>query len=363
MRTIHDLPTPALLLDLPTLERNLRGMQQRTDELGVALRPHLKTHKCVEIAGAQRTLGCRGVTVSTLYEARVFADHGFEDITWAFPLAAERAGDVAELAGRARLGVVVDHPSPVDVLEEAGAEVRVWIKVDCGYGRAGLAPDSAELLALARRVDASASLELAGLLSHSGHAYRARSPHDARRIGEQERSVMVAAAGRLRGEGIEIHGVSTGSTPTMAHVAGLDGVTEARPGNYALHDYTQVALDACRPEDCAATVLASVVSSSAERGRSIVDAGALSLSSDPGPPHARASYGRIYANGECRNLRHNARLVSLSQEHGIVDRALRVGERVRILPNHSCLVTACFDAFYVVEGENVVDTWRIWRGR
>ncbi len=363
MRTIHDLPTPALLLDLDVLERNLRRMQGRANALGVRLRPHLKTHKCVEVARAQQALGCEGVTVSTLYEARVFADHGFDDITWAFPLAPARDRDVAELGRRLSLGVTLDHPAPVDALEEAGAEVRVWIKVDCGYGRAGLDPDSDELLRLAGRVAGSSRLELAGLLSHSGHAYHARSPHDARRIGEEERSVMSGAADRLRADGIEITGVSTGSTPTMAHVERLDGVTEVRPGNYALYDFTQVALGACTPADAAATVLATVVSSSAERGRSIVDAGALALSVDPGPAHVRSSLGRLYEAYGAGTLRHNARLISLSQEHGIVDHPLPVGKRVRILPNHSCLVTACFDAYYVVDGDRVLDRWRIWRGR
>lgn len=363
MRTIHDLPTPALLLDLNVLERNLRRMQERANSLDVALRPHLKTHKCVEIGRAQRALGCEGVTVSTLYEARMFADHGFDDITWAFPLAPARAGDVAELGRRVTLGVTLDHPDAVDALEAADAQVRVWIKVDCGYGRAGLAPDSDELLRLARRIAGSTRLDFAGLLSHSGHAYRARSPYDARRIGEEERAVMSAAADRLRADGIEVGGVSTGSTPTMAHVERLNGVTEVRPGNYALYDFTQVALGACTPADAAATVLATVVSSSDARGRCIVDAGALALSVDCGPGHTRPSFGRLYQAYEHGTLRHNARLISLSQEHGIVDRPFSTGERVRILPNHSCLVTACFDAFYVVDGQHVLDMWRIWRGR
>jgi D-serine deaminase-like pyridoxal phosphate-dependent protein len=149
----------------------------------------------------------------------------------------------------------------------------------------------------------------------------------------------------------------------MAHVEGLAGITEVRPGNYALYDLTQVALGACGPADCAGTVLASVVSSSRDRGRSIVDAGALSLSVDRGAAHARPSFGRLFDAYELGTLRQNARLISLSQEHGIVDSPLPVGDRVRILPNHICLVTACFDAFYVVSGDTVVDTWRIWRGR
>lgn len=363
MQTIHDLPTPALLLDIDVLERNLRAMQDRATALGVALRPHLKTHKCVEVAMAQRALGATGVTVSTLYEARVFADHGFDDITWAFPLAPDRAVDVADLGQTTRLGVVVDDEAPLDALEAAGAEVRAWIKVDCGYGRAGVQPASESFGRLAQRIEDAASLEFAGLLSHSGHAYHARSPLDARRIAEDERRVMAGAAEDLRSAGIDVPSVSTGSTPAMAHVEGLGGITEVRPGNYALYDLTQVGLDACTPGDCAATVLASVVSSSRDRGRAIVDAGALALSVDRGPGHGPPSYGRFFADYSAGSLRHNARLISLSQEHGIVDHPLPVGERVRILPNHVCLVTACFDAFYVVRGESVVDSWRIWRGR
>jgi len=174
---------------------------------------------------------------------------------------------------------------------------------------------------------------------------------------------MSGAAERLRAAELEVPGVSTGSTPTMAHVARLDGVTEVRPGNYATYDYTQVALGACTPADCSATVLSTVVSSSSARRRSIVDAGALALSTDRGPAHARPSYGRLYESYEQGTLRHNARLISLSQEHGVVDEPLPVGEKVRILPNHSCLAIACFDAVYVVDGESVLDVWRIWRGR
>ncbi len=364
MRTIYDLPTPALLLDLDVLEGNLQRMQARTADLSVALRPHLKTHKCVEIGLAQRALGCSGVTVSTLNEARMFADHGFEDITWAFPLAPDRASDAGELGRRVQLGIVVDNEVSVDALVAADAAVRVWIKTDCGYGRVGLDPESAAFVALAARLEQADRLEFAGILSHSGNAYHARSPFDVRQIGELERSRMAGAAQRLADSGIRVRAVSTGSTPAMAYVDHLEGVTEVRPGNYALYDYTQVALGSCSPENCAATVLTSVVSSSQHRKHCVIDAGALALSLDPGPKHvSRPSYGRLYEEYSRGALRHNARIVSLSQEHGIVDRMLAVGERVRILPNHSCLTVACFDAFHIVQGEEVLDTWKIWRDR
>lgn len=363
MRTIHDLPTPALLLDLDVLERNLRGMASRARALGVRLRPHVKTHKCVEIALGQRELGAAGITVSTLEEARVFAEAGFEDITWAYPLIAGRIDEAAALARRIRFGVVVDSAAAVERLAAADAPFSVWLKVDAGNGRAGVAPEAPEALEVPRAV-VGAGLSFAGLLSHSGQAYRARSPDHVRRIALAERDALAGLAARLREDGLPVPEVSVGSTPSMTRVPDLTGVTEARPGNYALFDFTQVALGSCGPADCAATVLATVVSSRPSRGSSVVDAGALALSADPGPAHlGRRSFGEIYADYGRGTLRQNARLASLSQEHGVVSRPLPWGSRVRILPNHSCLAVACFDAFFVVRGEDVLDRWTIHRDR
>ncbi|MGH7541840.1 MAG: alanine racemase [Gemmatimonadota bacterium] len=359
-RTLHDLPTPALLLDAGALERNLARMQQRADALGVRLRPHIKTHKCLEIARRQRELGAHGLTVSTLEEARIFADHGFDDLTWAFPVPLSRVEQAAELAGRVRLGLTVDSEAAIDALERAGRPFTVWLKVDCGYGRAGVDPSSERAVALVRRLHESPRLEPAGLLTHSGHAYAGDSPGRIAEIAEQERRVMVRLAERLRAEGLDPGVLSVGSTPAMARVRRLDGVDEVRPGNYALYDYTQASLGSCAIEECAATVLATVVS--ARPDRCVIDAGALALSKDVGPddpPH----FGPVCADPARTALDSAGRVVSVSQEHGIVDRPLRVGERVRIVPNHSCLTVACFDAFTVVRGTELLATWKIWRNR
>jgi D-serine deaminase-like pyridoxal phosphate-dependent protein len=362
MAVIHDLPTPALLLDLDVLEGNLRRMQETARRLGVDLRPHVKTHKCVEIALGQKTLGARGITVSTVHEARVFADAGFDDITWAFPLVPSRLPEVIELADRIRLGVVFDSSDVLSLLDSADVPIRVWLKVDCGYGRAGIDPASDHAVELARRAFESSTLEFAGILSHSGHAYHARSEAHIAAIAASERDTMAAFAQQLRSAGIEVPAVSVGSTPSCTHVDSLEGVTEIRPGAYSLFDYAQATLGSCGLTDCAVTVAATVVSSHADR--SIVDAGALALSLDPGPDHAAVpSFGRIFDSYKSGILKQNARLVSLSQEHGIVDRTLPCGTRVRILPNHCCLSVACFDRFHVVQGEEVVDTWTVHRGR
>lgn len=368
MTSLDELATPALLLDLDVLERNLAGMARRTRELGVALRPHAKTHKCVEIARRQQQLGARGLTVSTLEEARVFAEAGFDDITWAFPVIPGRLGEVRELTRRIHLGVVVDSAAAIAHLDAGGGPpLSAWLKVDCGYHRSGVDPRSELAVELAARLAAAPSLRFAGLLTHSGHAYHATSREQMRAVAEEERSTLVELATRLRRQGIEVEEVSVGSTPAMAAVESLEGVTEARPGNYAFYDFTQVCLGSASAAECAVTVLASVVSCQPGNAHSVVDAGALALSKDTGPPAdlrpGPAGMGEIFDDYAAGTLRPDARLVALSQEHGIVDAPFPVGRRLRILPNHSCLTVACFDAYQVVRGNTVVDRWTIHRRR
>ena len=361
---LSDLPTPALLLDLDRLEANLTRMAERAAALGVALRPHVKTHKCLEIGERQRALGARGITVSTLHEARVFAEHGFEDITWAFPVILSQLEQARAVSQRTALSLVVDGPEAVAALERARHPFAVWLKVDCGYHRAGVDPCAGASVELARRIHTSATLRFAGILTHSGHAYHAFAPGARLGVAEQERRVMVDFAERLRAAGIAVPGVSVGSTPAVTAAQRLDGVSEARPGNYALYDYTQSVLGSCTVKDCALTVLASVVSSQPGAAHCVIDAGALALSKDPGPEHGpHPTMGELFTDYERGTLHAERRVVSLSQEYGIVNARLPVGERVRILPHHSCLTVACFDEYCVARGDEVVDRWKIWRGR
>ncbi|HSN88537.1 MAG TPA: alanine racemase, partial [Thermoanaerobaculia bacterium] len=376
--SIQALPTPALLLDLDVLEANLERMARKAAGLGVALRPHIKTHKCVEVAERQRALGVSGLTVSTLHEARVFADHGFDDLTWAFPVILSRLDEVRELAGRVTLRLVVDSREALQALEGLGVSgmpLHVWLKVDCGYHRAGVDPESPEALELARALAGSRTLRFDGLLSHSGHAYKGKDREEIGAVAEQERRVMAGFAASLREQGIDVPGVSVGSTPAMSVVESLDGVTEARPGNYAFYDFMQVGLGSCEARDCAVTVLSSVVSHRTGEDFCVVDAGALALSKDTRLDAAQAAdtadtaggrpagYGEVFEDYAAGTLSADARLVNLSQEHGILSAPLPVGSRVRILPYHSCLTVAQFDEYHVVRGHELVDRWKIWRGR
>jgi D-serine deaminase-like pyridoxal phosphate-dependent protein len=359
--SLDSLPTPALLLDLERLEANLAWMAAHAGRLGVALRPHIKTHKCIEIARLQADLGARGLTVSTLHEARCFADHGFDDLTWAFPLVPARLAEALELAERISLQLVVDSAAALTAVEEAKRPLSVFLKVDCGYHRAGVDPNGAEVLQLARRIADSPRLVFAGLLTHSGHAYKAERPADRLAVARQERDVMVECSRRLTDAGIEVSTVSVGSAPAMTAVDHLQGVDEIRPGNYALYDYTQSVLGSCGVGDCAVSVLTSVVSRPAGGAHAVVDAGALAMTHDPGP--TGDGFGRVFADYETARLEPDLRLTSLSQEHGIVNGRPAVGKRLRVLPNHSCLTVAQFDEFCVVHGAQVIDRWKIWRGR
>ena len=240
----------------------------------------------------------------------------------------------------------------------------MWLDVDCGYHRTGVDPDSDVAVNLARDIHESPKLNFDGILTHAGHAYHASSREEIVRIAEEERCTMVEFADRLRSAGIDVSRISVGSTPTMSVVKDLDGVTEARPGNYALYDYTQATLGSCDVKNCAVTVLASVVSSQPGSDHCVVDAGALALSKDLGPESAETeTAGEIFEDYSEGTLQPDRRVVSVSQEHGIVSGRIPVGEKVRILPNHSCLTVAMYDDFHVVRGDMVIDQWDIWRGR
>jgi D-serine deaminase-like pyridoxal phosphate-dependent protein len=370
---LDEIQTPALLLDRKVLLHNLDRIATRAQDLGVSLRPHVKTHKCVEVARLQQQRGAVGLTVSTLAEADALAAAGFDDLTWAFPLPWDKIPAALSLARRIKLRLVLDDPSTLETLEQAasdaGLRVHTWLKVDCGYHRAGVDPDSAEAVDLPRQMARSASMVFDGLLTHAGHAYGAYERQRRLEIARQERDALVGLAGRLRSEGLEVRQVSVGSTPTFTTIDDLSGVTEARPGNYAYFDLSQVALGSCTMQEIAVSVLATVVSRPTAPDRAIIDAGALAMSKDVGPNVPLM--GAVCPDPRNTEVDPSLRLEMLTQEHGVIRSgdpgALRgrlpVGSRVRVLPNHSCLTNACFDSIYVIEDGQAVDCWKIHRER
>jgi len=356
LTAVADLPTPAVLVDLDRVEGNIAAMAERARTAGVKLRPHAKTHKVLEIARLQRSAGAAGLAVAKTSEAEVFADAGFDDLFVAFPVVgADKGRRLLALADRVRLAVGVDSVEGARTLAEpfhaALRTLDVMLKVDVGLHRVGVAPAAAS--DYARRIADLPGLRLRGVFTHAGHSYAGETPGAVADVGRSEGEILAGVGAALDRAGLGPLEVSVGSTPTARHAMQVAGVTECRPGNYVYHDASQVSLGTCGIGDCALTVLATVVSVPAP-GRAVLDAGSKTLSSDPLRPRA-GGCGWILG-GE-------SRLARLSEEHGVVDVApgetFHVGQRVRVLPNHACVVSNLHDFVTAVRGDRVEAQLRV----
>ena len=365
--------TPALVLDHDRVRANARRMSDAAHRHNVRLRPHIKTHKCIEVARIQTEGQDGAITVSTLAEARAFAQNGFADITYAVPIEPGKFADAVEvLRGGTKLNLLTDDAETVRRLDaaagDAGATFDVFVKIDCGTHRVGVEPHTAEAVDIPRTIADSKNLTFAGILTHAGHSYDAKTPEGIAAVARHERDSMVELAEKLRKEGIDVPTVSIGSTPTMTHIEHLDGIDEIRPGNYIFFDNYQATLGSCSLDDTALTVLTAVIHKDVGRRKLVVDAGAIALSKDRGPVglDPGCGYGRVLdITGKDTGMR----VTGMSQEHGEVAAGeseafdgLRVGDRLRILANHSCLTAAQHSHYNVVEDGRVVDRWAIHRG-
>ena len=369
---ILDLPTPALILDRRRLQANADRMRERVREFGVTLRPHVKTSKSIDVLRVLSGGADIPVTVSTLAEARYFFEHGVRDILYAVGIAPVKLPRVAGLirAG-CKLRVILDSLEAAEAVQAfgraEGLTIEALIEVDTDGCRAGVAADDDRLIEIARRLCSGAGASLAGVMTHAGGSYSARTLGEFETIAERERVGAVEAAERLRAAGFPVEIISVGSTPTVHYARTLEGVTEVRVGVYAFGDLVQVELGTCALDDIAISVLASVIGHSREHGRVLIDAGFLALSRDRGTSDFPIDWGY---GGVCDattgELIENVRVESTNQEHGIITARsgaldwsrFPIGGRTRILPNHACATAAAYDRYFVTEGtEHVVDVW------
>lgn len=366
---LSELDTPTLILDRNRLEANVARMSARARELGVDLRPHMKTAKSAEVGRLATAGHSGGITVSTLKEAEYFAGHGFTDMVYGVGISLDKLARVARLqAGGARVAVVTDNLEVARGIgaraAELGARFEVLIELDTGDGRAGLTADSEALIEIGRALDAAANADLRGVLTHAGQSYGCQEIAAIEAVAESERAGAVAGTERLRAAGLPCPVVSVGSTPTALHAKNLDGVTEMRPGVYVFNDVFQADIYSCALEDIAVTVLATVTGHHRERGEIVIDAGGLALSKDRSTQNGPrdVGYGLVVdaAGGASLPELHVARV---SQEHGVVTApggdlpfdALPPGTRVRVLPNHACFTAAAYEGYHVVAGGHDVE--------
>ena len=365
---LQDVATPSFLVDRSIVQRNCDAMREKARLSGVAFRPHVKTHKSVAIGRMQHGGAAGPITVSTLAEAEQFAADGFRDITYGFPIAPAKLKRAADLAARIdRLSVLLDSEDALRAIEafaaSHGVTFDVFLKVDCGYHRAGVDPESPDSARLAIALARSEAVRFQGLLTHAGHSYNARNPEEIGRIAAEESGSLTRFRALLAAEGLGEARRSVGSTPTASVVERFSECDEVRPGNYVFFDAFQSTIGSCTLADVAVSVLTTVVGSYPERGSLIVDAGALALSKDVSPEHIEPHFGYgLVCDLDLQPL--PMRITALSQEHGKITTGatVPVGTRLRIVPNHSCLTAAMFDRYQIVDRGRVVDEWRPGRG-
>ncbi|HZY67806.1 MAG TPA: D-TA family PLP-dependent enzyme [Devosia sp.] len=341
MLKIDDLQTPCVVIDTAKTEANLRRAQAHADEHGYALRPHIKTHKLPHLARRQVELGAVGITAQKLGEAEVMADGGITDIFIPYNLVGpQKLARLLALNERVTLSVTADSPDTVagyaGAFREAPKPLTVLIECDTGGGRCGV-QSPAQALALARQISMAPGLRFGGLMTFPG----------LRKFVETDRWLGEAKA-LIEQAGIAVPRVTAGNSPDMWHTGDLV-VTERRPGTYVYYDRSQVAAGSASFADCAFTVLATVVSRPTAT-RAVLDSGSKSLSSDT---LGLQGFGVLAG-------REDVVLTALSEEHGVIELAQpsdwpRVGERVRVIPNHVCVVTNLFDVVHFVDADGSVE--------
>lgn len=343
---LEDLETPVPVIDVDVVERNAKRWQDRCNLLGLANRPHIKTHKLVGLAKYQMAIGARGITVQKLGEAEVMADAGIKDMLLTFNVVGRKKLErLAALARRSDISVVADNSEMIEGLasagKAAGRDISVLVECDTGAGRNGVqSPEAA--LQLAQLIDKTPGLSFGGLMTYAGTGQRI-----------QTEQFLTKARDLCRKAGLKIGTITSGGSPDMWKDEGLSQLTEYRAGTYIYFDRSLVARSTCSFEDCALTVLATIVSRPTA-DRAIIDAGTKALTSDL---LGLEGYGVVHDLGD-------AKIFAANEEHGYLDISKltakpKIGDLVRVTPNHVCPVTNLFDEVVFVRGNKVLGAVKV----
>ncbi len=355
---VSEIDTPALVVDLDIMERNLCRVAEYTREHGLRLRPHTKTHKSTRLARRQLASGAAGLTVAKVSEAEVMLGADPDNLLVAYPVIGQsKLARLIEVARRTRVTVALDSAFAARQLSDAAraaqVEIGVLAEVDVGLGRVGVAPGE-PLLRLAQTIGNLPHLAFEGITFYPGHIKDMEEP--GRQALAQLRELLREILGQFRRAGIETRIVSGGSTPTLFHSHELEGLTEIRPGTYIFNDVNTVRSGGCALEDCAASILATVVST-ARPGQMIVDGGSKTFSSDRLVNSAEPSFGYLVEAPA-------ARFQKMNEEHGFVDIShagveFSIGDRVHLIPNHICVAVNLHEQVYGIRGDAVEEVWKV----
>lgn len=355
---ISELETPAVIVDLDVMDANLSRMADYCRKHNLLLRPHTKTHKIPELAKRQIASGATGITVAKIGEAEVMLESGITDILIAYPIVgAEKAKRLATLAERAKITVSLDSEEAASAISEAasrkGATVRILIELNVGFDRCGVG-NEVEVVRLARKIASLPGLEFKGLMFFPGHfgvLPEQRSVLRAQVNGFLDRVFEACAR-----EQLPVSIVSGGSTPAAYESDFFHGVNEVRPGTYIFNDRNTVGVSAASLNDCALSVLVTVVSTGVP-GRAVIDGGSKTFSSDRYQAEDGSGFGLVKED-------HAVQIERLSEEHGHLnitrsERRYKVGDRLSVIPNHVCTTVNMHDEIHGVRGEQVEVTWRV----
>jgi D-serine deaminase-like pyridoxal phosphate-dependent protein len=355
--TVHDLDTPALLIDLDIMERNLSRVAAYAREHGLRMRPHTKTHKIPALGRQQVALGAVGLTIAKVSEAEVMLDAGSPGLLIAFPTYGsaklERLMAVAKQTPVSMSLDSLDVARPLsDAAQAAGVSIGVLAEIDVGLGRVGV--DAENLLELVRGIEALPALRFEGIAFYPGQIKKidAEGMAEIGKVGER----IQVAVDLLQRHSIACPVISAGSTPTWMHTHEFPSVNEMRPGTYIFNDRNTVLSGACDWEDCAATVLTTVVST-ARPHQMILDGGSKTFSSDRLGNSTEVTFGKVLEEPA-------ARFHKMNEEHGFVDltdasRQFKVGDRVRVVPNHVCVAVNLHEKVYGLRGDQVESVWTV----
>ena len=355
---ISELDTPAVVVDLDVMERNLSRMADYCRQHQLRLRPHTKSHKIPELAKRQIATGAHGITVAKLGEAEVMLDAGINDILIAYPIVGkEKTERLARLAEQAHITVALDSEDAAREISKAatqhGVKIDILVEMDVGFNRCGLG-NEADLLALAQKVAALPSVEFKGLMFFPGHF--GVGPEKRIELRSVVNNFLERTIDAFDFAGLPLEIISGGSTPTAYESSLFSGVNEVRPGMYIFNDWNTAAISAASLSDCALSVLVTVVST-AVSARAIVDGGSKTFSSDRFQAGDGSGFGYVKEDP-------HAIVERLTEEHGHLniqgsERRYQIGERLSIIPNHVCTTVNMHDQIYGVRGEQVEEVWTV----